>query len=450
MMELGEFSGRLALGYNKAMARDPRVDLLAELPAGEWADVKILNQPPGMMAGRNWAILAKAKWLRKGGRAAFVKFIIPAGSDAGLDTEMVTGRERLKRLCERLQSIGSLGGTVPLVPLLEVKLTAKGLLIAMEEVRPLHEIIERGESYSLSLRVLRDLDPEIQGRASWLHFDICPLNIGVLHNERCVLIDVESFYLEEGDRYDVSVPAWKSFRAPQFLREEVASKLAGGTTDRSLAIKKVGFEVALAAAECVLGPLPPSRGEFDESLLDQWTKAAVSSDPAVAFWRKELRSTLRTGQIRSIRELAQDLEAALRVEVDTVHAPRVAVPILNSQSGSDAVDISLKENPIESVDVSPGWETDWLMLKPSAHALRTGKFDRVRVSEYRLALERLVHQYPKKRELWDELLLLTVSYQKDPVGALAVVVGALKHFPNDAGFERQRNIIQMWVMERQK
>ena len=123
------------------MARDPKMDLIAELPAGEWADVQILNQPPGMMADRNWAILAKAKWLRRGGKPAFVKFIIPAGRHAGPETEMVTGQERLRRLCERLQSVASLGTAIPLVPLLDVRLTSRGLLIAMEEVRPLSGFI---------------------------------------------------------------------------------------------------------------------------------------------------------------------------------------------------------------------------------------------------------------------------------------------------------------------
>ena len=432
------------------MTHDPRVDLLAELPAGEWADVRILNQPPGMMAGRNWAILAKAKWLRRGGRAAFVKFIIPAGAHAGLDTEMVTGKERLKRLCERLQFISKLGSALPLVPLLEVKLTEKGLLIAMEEVRPLHEIIERGEGYGLSLQLLRDLDPEVDGRVPWLHFDICPLNIGVLQDGRCVLIDVESFYLEEGQGYDVSVPAWKSFRAPHFLREEVESKLAKGGADRQLAISKVSFEIALAAAECVLGPLPPSRNEFDDALLEQWVREAVPSDPAVGFWREELQDLLRTGQVRPIKEIARRLEAALRVGVDPVHAPRVAVMVAASQDDVGTGERSVKEKKgEESKDVPPGWETDWLILKPSAHALRSGKFDRVRIGEYRSALERLARQYPEKRELWEELLLLSVSYLKDPVGALAVVGEALKYFPGDANLERHQNIIQMWARERQ-
>jgi hypothetical protein len=432
------------------MVLDPRQNLIAELPAGEWADVQVLNQPPGMMAGRNWAVFAKAKWLRRGGRSAFIKFIIPAGSQAGSDTEIVTGGERLKRLCERLQAINAIGKAVPLVPLLEVRLTPRGLLIAMEEVTPLSNIIERGESYDLSLQVLRDLDPESEGNPAWLHFDICPLNIGVLHDNRCVLIDVESFYLEEGGRhYDVSVPAWKYFRAPHFLVREVNEKLDLNDTDRPLAVKKVGFEVALAAAECVLGPLLPSRGGFTEALLESWVANADSGDPAVEFWHKELQHLLRTGQVRPVRDMARRLEAALQQGRAPIHAPRVTVAALKPES-ERSVEVSMDVISVElEQDVPAGWETDWLLLKPSAHALRAGKFDQVRIAEYRSALERLVQQYPARRELWDELLLLTVSYQKDPIAALAIAGSALGHFPNDAEFERQRNIIQKWAMERQ-
>ncbi len=166
-----------------------KVDLHAMLPAGEWANLQILNQTPGMMADKDWALFAKAKRIRDGGKAAFIKFVVAASSQAGDTTLLVTSGNRLKDLFERLKHIQQMGDTVPIVPLLEIQHTESGLLIAMEEVTPLREVIDRGEAYHLSTKVLRDLDPDADGN-SWHHFDVCPNNIGILRSERCVLIDV--------------------------------------------------------------------------------------------------------------------------------------------------------------------------------------------------------------------------------------------------------------------
>src|SRR5438309_2344061 len=99
------------------------------LPAGEWAEVRALNKTPGMMAGHNWAIFAKAKWLRQGGKPAFIKFIVRAGSEAGSDTQIVTGPDRLEGVFDRLIRLQKLGDAVPLVQLFDVRLTDAGLLI---------------------------------------------------------------------------------------------------------------------------------------------------------------------------------------------------------------------------------------------------------------------------------------------------------------------------------
>jgi hypothetical protein len=98
-------------------------DILSFLPAGEWAEVQILNKTPGMMAGHDWALFARAKWLRHGGKPAFIKFIVRAGSHAGEHTEIVTGHDRLQRVFERLVQLKNLEQPIPLVQLMTVRLS---------------------------------------------------------------------------------------------------------------------------------------------------------------------------------------------------------------------------------------------------------------------------------------------------------------------------------------
>ncbi len=243
-------------------------DLQAMLPAGQWADLQVLNQTPGMMANRNWALFARAKRVRDGGRAAYMKYIVAAGAQAGTDTLMVTAGTRLEDLSERLKRIQQLEGAVPIVPLLEIGYSQAGLLIAMEEVKPLEGLIARGEAYQFSTAVLRDLDPD-SSAVGWHHFDVCPNNIGILSSGRCVLIDVESFYLEEEEgKFHVSVPAWKPFRATSEMANAVYGGLASGALEKTLAGRKLRFEVALAAAECVFGPIPLNTNNLSRSTIE--------------------------------------------------------------------------------------------------------------------------------------------------------------------------------------
>lgn len=131
-----------------------RFDLRALLPAGEWTSVQIINQPQGMMADRGWAVLARAKRIRGGGKVAFIKFIVRAGAQAGRETQTFTGESRLADLYARLQRLQQMDDQIPVVPLLELQNMESGLLIAMEEVTPLKNIIDRGEAYDLSAKVL--------------------------------------------------------------------------------------------------------------------------------------------------------------------------------------------------------------------------------------------------------------------------------------------------------
>lgn len=421
-----------------------KVDLHAMLPAGEWANLQVLNQTPGMMADKDWALFAKAKRTRDGGKAAFIKFVVTADSQAGDTTILVTSGSRLTDLYERLKQIQQLGDTVPIVPLLEIQHTESGLLIAMEEVTPLRDIIDRGEAYHLSTRVLRDLDPDADGNG-WHHFDVCPNNIGLLHSERCVLIDVESFYLEAAGRYNVSVPAWKPFRAPRELEVEVQVQLGAGGIDKSVAARKLRFEVALAAAECVLGPIPLTGPNLDRPTIEAWVAKADAADPAVVFWKQELLAAVDTARFPALRELRERLESAVKSNKEATGAPLVQVPAVGAEP-VQAAEAAISAIP--PVPAQAGWLKEWALIQPMVHALRAGRLRGMQIVEYRQVLQQLAARYSTQADVWNELLLVVISFEKDPVLALSLVTEALQHIPGSEDLARMRNIIQMWARER--
>lgn len=424
---------------------DMKVDLHAMLPAGEWANLQILNQTPGMMANKDWALFAKATRIRDGGKPAFIKFIVAASAQAGGTTLLVTSGNRLKDLFERLKRIQQMGDAVPIVSLLEIKHTETGLLIAMEEVTPLMDLIDRGEAYHLSTRVLRDLDPDAGGNG-WHHFDVCPNNIGVLRGECCVLIDVESFYLEAAGKYNVSVPAWKPFRAPSGLVLDVQVQLATGEIDRSVAARKLRFEIALAAAECVLGAIPSSGNNLDRRTVEAWVANADATDPAVVFWKQELLAALDTASFPPLHELRAKLESAISSEPEPTGAPLVQAPSVGAEP-LNAAGVAISAIP--HVPAQSGWLNEWALVLPLVHALRAGRLGGEQITEYRQVLQQLAARYPTQADVWNELLLVVISFEKNPVLALSLVTEALQHIPGSEDLARMRNIIQMWVRGRQ-
>ncbi len=357
---------------------------------------------------------------------------------------LLTGRDRLTVLYERLQQIQKMGDRIPIVPLLQIQQTESGLLVAMEEVTPLRDVIERGEAYHLSVRVLADLDPDINGMG-WHHFDVCPLNIGLLPSERCVLIDLESFYLETEGTYDISVPAWKPFRVPKGLEQVVHAELELGRMDKTVASRKLRFEVALAAAECVLGPIPTTAQNLDRRTIDAWVANADATDPAVVFWRDELLAAVDTASFPPLRELRERLEFAVKSHKEPTGAPLVQVPVVGAEPMQAA---RAAISAIPPVPAQSGWSNEWALILPMVHALRAGRLGGEQIIEYRQALQQLAARYPTQADVWNELLLVVISYEKNPVLALSLVTVALQHIPGSEDLVRMRNIIQMWARER--
>jgi hypothetical protein len=216
--------------------------------------------------------------------------------------------------------------------------------------------------------------------------------------------------------------------------------------DRSIATRKLRFEVALAAAECVLGPIPYSGENLDRHTIEAWVAGADAADPAVLFWKQELLAAIDTGAFPPLRELRERMESAFRSGGEPTGAPLVQVPT----GGTEPV----QPPGITSFAIPPDrgqadWLKEWQLILPMVHALRAGKLGGRQIVEYRQALQEIAARYPTQPDVWNELLLVVISYEKNAVLALSVVTEALEHIPDDDGLARMRNIIQMWSKERQ-
>jgi hypothetical protein len=102
--------------------------------------------------------------------------------------------------------------------------------------------------------------------------------------------------------------------------------------------------------------------------------------------------------------------------------------------------------PIAEVAASD-WSKEWELLEPVAGALRAGKLDLAGIVEYRKALSQLSKRHPNQREIWNELLFVVISYEKDAGAALQYANRAHENLPGDQELDRWRNIVGVWAGE---
>jgi hypothetical protein len=339
---------------------------------------------------------------------------------------------------------------LPLVPILDLRMILdKGLLIAMERVTPLRELIDSGKAGpGVASRVLRSFD--ITPHSTWHHFDICPRNIGVRADGTPVFIDIESFYMSTGNDFAVTVPAYKDFRLPGSLRDTILKHVRPGGNElqlpRKVAAEKYKFEVILAAADAAIGSVPDILNNSLEEWFARWPASTHTQ-----FFHAAFRTLLQNPASVSLADLADRLSgvpaAAFVAPINgapALFAPvspvASAVPIVATIPVVAAGPAMLQTSPEE-------WRLEFEGLRSEARALRRGDLLGAGITKYQDRLAALVAKHPKAGAIWEERLVLAVSYQQDPDGARAVVEAALGAIPNDPGFERWRNILSTWKSE---
>ncbi len=440
---------------------------LDSLPAGEWSDVRIVKNPGGMMASKNLAIFANATWLREGGKAAFLKFILPASEGARSETNQLASKDSLHKLGERLRKIQTYAAAneIPLVPILKVGLLDRfeGLLIAMERVTPLNDLIKHIRvgipTAELAVGLLRSLSPLAGVASHSLHFDICPKNIGILSGKQHVFLDPDSFYLEEDGSFKINLVAWKPHRIPARLKVDILRELENHQMhlSRATAVRMQCFGLALVAAECTLKPILPTQTNDIDSWLDQWPKRANPPlDRLIDFWHTILTSAVERTIPLDLSEVANELQSLIDEAKTTteIHAEQEAPrPMVaenpGDNSGSGAPLFVAATSPTGVAGVAPGqWAQKMEALVPTATLLRQDALTTAAIDSYRSELEKIAEEFPARREIWLELILVTVSYQKDAISALRIADNAARTLPEDPEIMRWQQVIKMWSLEK--
>ncbi len=176
---------------------------------------------------------------------------------------------------------------------------------------------------------------------------------------------------------------------------------------------------------------------------------ADPNDPAVGFWKKEIESAVSSGAVRSIREIFKELTDLLSKGSRLLRAPLAnpTLPPFIPAPATAATPVVAALATATGTTAPSDWQEEWQDLEPMAGALRAGRLDASAIEQYRRTLSRLSKRHPTQREVWNELLLVVISYQKDARTALKYAKRALEHLPDDTELKRLRDIVGVWLGE---
>lgn len=409
------------------MTTDMEDAFLKALPAGEWQVQQIHRKPGGMM--EKTSVHANALWLRHN-RAVYLKCIQERGSSAGPRTGLLAGTERLEarhiRLIEAARSNG------PLVPLLYVDFIGnpRWLLIAMEPVTTLSSRINEGiPNTQLAIDILEQLAKA--NCDGWFHFDICPSNTGVLPNGKLVFIDPESYFPVSGDDNKVSIGAHKSYRVPDAILEQCRIAFCKGTFSRHTVTCKHDAEIILLAAECCLGAF--NRDRLNENTAADWCRLSSAPSNLRSFWEQQLAELCQRANpdplavANALRELEQGGDSVQELSRVVIEA---SAHVHNVRKVPRAANFDFARM------------TTWSDFQPVREAMRERTLTPDELANYLSRLRDLARSSPSQREVWVELLMITLAFARNPAIAADIASEALIHHPGDTEFEHDRMVAE--------
>ena len=420
-------SWRGSADMGSEMITDKEEAFLRALPAGEWQVQHIHRKPGGMM--EKTSVHANALWLRYN-RPVYLKCIEERGSSAGPTTGLLAGTERLEARQTRLVDAAHSNG--PLVPLLHVDFIGnpRWLLIAMEPVTTLSSLItESIPNARLAIDVLEQLaNAKCNG---WFHFDICPSNTGVLRNGKLVFIDPESYFPLSGDDNRVSIGAHKAYRVPAPILEQCRIAFGKGTFSHHTVTCKHDAEIILLAAECCLGPF--NRSRLDESTAAEWCRLSAAPSILCSFWEQQLAQLCQRANPNPLA-VANALRA-LEQNGDKVQEQHRAA------SGASAHAHDVRKTP-RAANFDFAKMTTWSDFQPVREAMRERTLTTEELTNYLSRLRDLARSSPEQREIWVELLMITLTFARNPAVAANIASEALMHHPGDAEFQHDRMVAE--------
>lgn len=206
--------------------------------------------------------------------------------------------ERIARLHQRFQELMK-DDEIENVRIRGLRYSDDGLIVIMDHVTIIESLFDQdpeGLRTEVS-RALRELDTH----QLWIHFDICPKNVGRTSEGTYCYLDLESIYRVGESRVPVSEPLTKLHRIPGELIQLLATELnASGGLSPELAERFQNHQLARLAMDMFAGD--ELEGADVEEIL---TRAQLDH---ADMWHENVVQLVKRGQAPDPKELADAIE----------------------------------------------------------------------------------------------------------------------------------------------
>ena len=249
----------------------------------------------GMMENYGLALHYRA---RSPELSVHIKVYLPSGSGESLGHQRTGSPTRHARLRGKFESLQSNQG-VSTVPIRLITFLCDCLIVVMDKVSSVGELLEHDTlaAQADAPTALRQLDT----RGRWMHFDLCPDNVGRASDGQYCYIDLESVYEVGESGSVVSEPVTKVERLPDNLRSELEQQFTSkGGLSAEFAERFQNYQLARLAMDMCAGRI--LRGANISSLADT---APLNR----SFWDRHFVSLAAQDAAPSPSELADAIES---------------------------------------------------------------------------------------------------------------------------------------------
>ena len=234
-----------------------------------------------------------------------VKVYLPVGPNDPPPNKKRGSPERIARLHSRFQELEA-DNAIATVPIRALHQVHGALIVVMEAVTIIKQLFadDANTLRTETPRALRDLDT----KERWLHFDVCPKNVGRSSDGNFCYLDLESMYRIGEKGAVVSDELTKVYRIPSELLAELAAEL--GSTDGlspDLAARFQGHQLGRLAMDMVAG----------NELIGADVSSLAKQDPdQTDLWEQHLVQPLKGGKGIDVGTLADAIKAFINEDDD--------------------------------------------------------------------------------------------------------------------------------------
>ncbi|KXZ29348.1 hypothetical protein AYB33_17460 [Leptospira santarosai] len=411
--------------------------LIEELSAGEYRNI-VRSPASGSMMDNFPVVFATAESVRNPEKRYFIKCIWSADQYAGENTRLITNEARLTRIYEDLTKAALPEREIPIVDLVELRFlnNNSALLIIMEALIPLRELIEKGELSRTNVgEFLRSFSKTKGGKHDWIHFDICPKNLGLNSKKEFRLIDLDSYYEAKEGKFEIKTLAYKRVNVMKQLNDEIFAGSVGKVEFTNALIKKFRLEVCLCAIQICAGKLfeyPGPVYNLEEWFWD-WLNCQQDQPLNIKeFWKRVV-----------LEYVPQDVPL-INIATEYEH-----LILENSTSASDmhfkesygeknANMLTLKENLTTEKDLSK-------VIDHYAKLIRSENFTKVDLELYIEILLGVLGRNPERIEYWIEIITISICYVRSAKRSYEYLQNALKHHSTNEDLLNKMRLVELWM-----